>query len=100
MSTIKFFEDKSIKENCKMRFTYTFNEYPHDKLFEPKQSYLTNLFLHFKDVLSLEVCKEVEWFKPNFDKENNRSVNIDMIVFNGLKSKEVIREAILKKAIQ
>jgi hypothetical protein len=93
MKEDKFIEDETIKDNCKMLFTVTCT----DEDYQAKEEYKKNIVLRFMDLLKTDIyANEIEVVHPEFDKQNDRIILLDVTVNNGKWSKSLIREAVKK----
>jgi len=94
MQEVKFIEDESIKDNCKMGFTFTFT----DEDYKAKEGYKNDMVIRFMDLLETDTyANEIEVVHPEFDKENDRIIILSLILNNGKWSKKLIREAVENK---
>jgi hypothetical protein len=90
----KFIEDESIKENCKMAFTFTFA----GEDYKAREGYKNDMVIRFMDLLGMDTyANEIEVVHPEFDKENDRIIILSLILNNGKWSKKLIKEAIENK---
>jgi hypothetical protein len=96
MQDVKFIEDDSIKDNCKMLYVFTFT----NPNYNPDDERKKEVAKEFMDILGTDMyANEVEFVHPEFDIENNKVIKLSITLFNGNISKSLIREAINKKNI-
>ena len=94
MEEVKFTEDESIKDNCKMVFTFTFA----GEGYKANEGYKNDIVIRFMDLLEMDIyANEIEVVHPEFDKENDRIIILSLILNNGKSSKKLIREAVKNK---
>ena len=75
MSILKFSEDESITDNCKMVFSYTFEATHKGISYNSKEGYKTDMVLRFLDLLKTnDSGEEINVIRADFDELNNRII--------------------------
>jgi len=95
MQDVKFIE-LPVDNNCKMLYSYTFvdDDYVAD---EKHKDDTVRLFM---DQIKVDMyANEIEVVHPEFDKDNDRIVKLDITLINGNVSKNLIRGVINKEVL-
>ena len=93
MQDSKFIEDETIKDNCKMQYTFAFT----GKEYKGNKEYKDDVVKQFMDLLKTDMyANEIEVVHSEIDNDNDRTVRLSISLYNGNISKSLIREAINK----